>query len=67
MLLDGGEGVAVLYLVDLGRDGDGRDSSKGKVVGLTPAEKAASRRGVGQAGIGISDLGGEELDQAPLG
>ena len=66
MLLDSWQRIAVLHFLYVGRDGEGSDRSKGKVVGLTRAEKAASRRGVGQVGIGVSELGGEELDEAPL-
>ena len=66
MLLDSWQRIAVLHFLYVGRDGEGSDRSKGKVAGLTPAEKAASRRGVGQVGIGVSELGGEELDEAPL-
>ena len=64
VLLDGGQGIAVLHLVDIGSHGKGRDGPEGQVAGLAPREEAGGR--VGEAGIGVRDLGGEELDQAPL-
>ena len=67
VLLDGGQGMALLHLLDIGRHGEGNDFPQGQVVVLAPREEAAGRGGIGEAGIGIADLGGEELKQAPLG
>ena len=53
MLLDGGEGIAVLHLLDIGGDGKGSDGSKRQVAGLAPPEETAGRGRVGEPGIGI--------------
>ena len=53
MLLDGGEGIAVLHLLDIGGDGEGSDCSKRQVAGLAPPEETAGRGRVGEAGIGV--------------
>ena len=67
MLLDGGQGIAVLHLLDLGGHGKGCDPAKGEVGVLAPPEEAGSHGYIGQPRNGVSDLGGEELDEAPLG
>ena len=66
MLLDGREGIELLHLLDIGRHGEGGDFPQGQVAVLTPGEEAAGCGGVGGAGIGVSDLSGEELKEAPL-
>ena len=53
MLLDGGQGIAVLHLLDIAGDGEGSDGPERQVVGLAPPEEAAGRAGVGEPGIGV--------------
>ena len=53
MLLDGGQGIAVLHLLDIGGDGKGSDCSKRQVAGLAPPEETAGGGRVGEAGIGV--------------
>ena len=67
VLLGGGQGIAVLHVVDIGSHGKGGDGPERQVAGLAPGEEAGGRGGVGQPGIGVCDLGGEELEEEPLG
>ena len=66
VLLHGRQGMMLLHLLDVAGDGEGGDIAKGQLPGLAPPEEAPGRGGIGLPGIGVSDLGGEELEQAPL-
>ena len=64
MLLDGGGGEPALELLDVGGDGDGLDGLEGQPAVLGPAEELADGLGVGQPGVGVGDVGGEEFEEA---
>ena len=38
-----------------------------EAVLLAPGEESGDRPGVGQPGVGVADVGGEELEEAPRG
>ena len=64
MLLDRGGGEPGLELLDVGGDGDGLDGSGGvSPRSSAPAEELGDGLGVGGPGVGVGDVGGEELDE----
>ena len=54
-------------LLDVGRDDHRLDLVEGEASALAPFGEAAHGREVGEAGVGVPDVGGEELPEAPLG
>ena len=54
-------------LLDVGRDHHGLDLVEREASALAPLGEAAHGREVGEARVGIPDVGGEELPEAPLG
>ena len=63
MLLDRGGGQLAGELLDVGGDEEGLELSEREASPLAPAEEAAGRLDVGLPGVGVADLGGEELDE----
>ena len=54
-------------LLDVGRDHHGLDLVEGEAPVLAPFGEAAHGREVGEPRVGVPDVGGEELPEAPLG
>ena len=54
-------------LLDVGRDHHGLDLVERDAAAFAPRGETADRGEVGEAGVGVSDVGGEELPEAALG
>jgi len=67
VLLDRSGGELCRELLDVGGDEEGLELAERKASRLTPAEKPSDGPGVGAPGVGVADLGGEELDKSPPG
>jgi hypothetical protein len=65
VLLDGGDGERRRDLLDVGGEEERLELVKREPPDLAPGEEAAYGRTVGPAGVGVADLGGEELDEPP--
>ena len=64
MLFYGRGGMAMAEILDISRDVDRADSgNRGRTVGLQPGTECADRPHVGPAGVRVSELGGEELEE----
>jgi hypothetical protein len=67
MLLDGGFGVVLPQLLNISRNGDRGQLGQGQVVRVTPTRELRGGASVSNPRVVISDVGGEELDEAPNG
>ena len=66
VLLDGRRREHGGELLDVGRDHHGLDFVEAEASALAPLGEAAHGREVREARVGVSDVGGEELPEAPL-
>jgi len=65
LLLDGGLGVRLPQLLDIGGDRHGSDVLQGvNAASLAPVQEGEGVAVIGPAGVRIADLGGEILDEA---
>ena len=67
VLLDGRRRERSGELLDVGRDHHGLDLVESDAAAFAPFGEAAHGREVGEAGVGVPDVGGEELPEAALG
>ena len=67
VLLDARGGEPARELLDVGRDRDGLDLVQREAPALAPVGEAPRGRLVRKARVGVSDVGGEELPEAPSG
>ena len=67
VLLDARRRERAGELLDVGRDHHGLDLVEGEASTFAPFGEAAHGREVGEARVGVSDVGGEELPEAALG
>lgn len=64
MLLDGGLGVRGPEDLDVGGDVDWFDGGEGESAAVAPGGEGGDGVEVGAAGVGVADVGGEELPEA---
>jgi hypothetical protein len=65
VLLDGRGGMPVAEVLDVSRDVDrAHTRNRGDAVVLQPSAERADRPHVGQAGVRVADLSGEEFEEA---
>ena len=68
VLLDGGRGERSLQILDEGGDVEGLHVGElSDAAGVAPGVEAPRGAQVGPAGVGVVDLGGEKLQDAPGG
>ena len=67
VLLDGRRRARPGELLDVGRDHHRLDLVEREAPALAPPGEPAHGREVGEAGVPVPDVGGEELPEAPLG
>ena len=67
VLLDGRRRARLGELLDVGRDHHRLDLVEGEASEFAPLCESADGREVGDTGVGILDVGGEELPEAALG
>src|SRR5512136_1966003 len=68
MLLDAGRGELALESLDVGADVDRLQRRQVvEVVARAPRRETLDRAEVGASGVGVADIGGEELDVALAG